>query len=153
MKKFVKHIHFLFDIFSDGIPIKGNETGIHMTLSREGRPSGEAYIELDTEEDIPKAEKKHNQHMGRRYIEGNYLIILSVYCCIIRKSYLIFLVFVAKRSEMEWVIKRANADPGHEDDCCVRLRGLPFGCSKEEIMQFFSGKFEIIEDNETKNII
>lgn len=26
------------------------------------------------------------------------------------------------------------------DDGCVRLRGLPFGCSKEEIAQFFSGK-------------
>lgn len=25
------------------------------------------------------------------------------------------------------------------DDGCVRLRGLPFGCSKEEIAQFFSG--------------
>ncbi|MCL4124761.1 UNVERIFIED_CONTAM: hypothetical protein GTU68_024752 [Idotea baltica] len=103
--------------FFDGIEILNGVEGVHMTLSREGRPSGEAYVELVDQEDISKAEKKHNQHMGRRYIE----------------------VFEAKRSEMEWVIKRANAGPGNEDDCCVRLRGLPFGCSKEEIMQFFSG--------------
>lgn len=46
--------------------------GVHMTLSREGRPSGEAYIELVEQDDIAKAEKKHNQHMGRRYIEGRF---------------------------------------------------------------------------------
>lgn len=50
-------------------------------------------------------------------------------------------VFKAKRSEMEWVVKRAGfGGSGGEDDGCVRLRGLPFGCSKEEIAQFFSGE-------------
>lgn len=43
-----------------------------MTLSREGRPSGEAYIELESEEDLNKAIEKHNDHMGHRYIEGNF---------------------------------------------------------------------------------
>ena len=42
---------------------------------------------------------------------------------------------------MDWVIKRSG---DHQDDSlndgCVRLRGLPFGCSKEEISQFFSGR-------------
>ncbi|XP_045104186.1 heterogeneous nuclear ribonucleoprotein H2-like isoform X2 [Portunus trituberculatus] len=104
--------------FFDGVNIKGGRDGIHLTLSREGRPSGEAYIEVASEEDVALAEKKHNQHMGRRYIE----------------------VFKAKKSEMEWVVKRAGfGASGGEDDGCVRLRGLPFGCSKEEIAQFFSG--------------
>jgi heterogeneous nuclear ribonucleoprotein F/H len=43
---------------------------------------------------------------------------------------------------MEWVIKRAG--PGQmqgTQDAVVRLRGLPFGCSKEEIAQFFTGKY------------
>lgn len=31
------------------------------------------------------------------------------------------------------------------DDGCVRLRGLPFGCSKEEIAQFFSGIWQTIK--------
>lgn len=59
-----------------------------MTLSREGRPSGEAYIELADQDDIPLAEKKHNQHMGRRYIEGivklksvSLKFFLSIYFC------------------------------------------------------------------------
>lgn len=45
---------------------------------------------------------------------------------------------------MDWVIKRSG---DHQDDSlsdgCVRLRGLPFGCSKEEISQFFSGKYSV----------
>lgn len=40
---------------------------------------------------------------------------------------------------MEWVIKRSGSSYGSNEDGCVRLRGLPFGCSKEEIAQFFTG--------------
>lgn len=40
---------------------------------------------------------------------------------------------------MEWVIKRCAPSYGSNEDGCVRLRGLPFGCSKEEIAQFFTG--------------
>lgn len=41
---------------------------------------------------------------------------------------------------MEWVVKRSGMNLENAmDDGCVRLRGLPFGCSKEEIAQFFSG--------------
>jgi heterogeneous nuclear ribonucleoprotein F/H len=43
-----------------------------LTLTREGRPSGEAYIELETEEDMNKALEKDKAHMGKRYIEGNF---------------------------------------------------------------------------------
>ncbi|GLG99799.1 RNA-binding protein fusilli, partial [Gryllus bimaculatus] len=103
--------------FSD-CNIKHGKLGIHMTMSREGRPSGEAYVEMETDEDIERAIKKDRDHMGHRYIE----------------------VFKAKRSEMEWVVKRSGLNLENAmDDGCVRLRGLPFGCSKEEIAQFFSG--------------
>lgn len=41
---------------------------------------------------------------------------------------------------MEWVVKRSGLNlESVMDDGCVRLRGLPYGCSKEEIAQFFSG--------------
>ncbi len=39
-------------------------------MSREGRPSGEAFVELETEEDLEKALQKDKQHMGHRYIES-----------------------------------------------------------------------------------
>lgn len=58
-------------------------------------------------------------------------MLSNVFCGIV--------VFKVKRAEMEWVIKRCSPTYGSNEDGCVRLRGLPFGCSKEEIAQFFTG--------------
>lgn len=68
-----------------------------------------------------------------------------MYLCRVKLLYkyyvsLFISVFKAKRGEMEWVVKRSGLNLENAmDDGCVRLRGLPFGCSKEEIAQFFSG--------------
>ena len=52
-----------------------------MTYTREGRSTGEAYVEMSCEEDIEKALKKHNEHLGPRYIEGSvYLVFLNINC-------------------------------------------------------------------------
>ncbi|GIY58407.1 heterogeneous nuclear ribonucleoprotein H2 [Caerostris extrusa] len=102
----------------EGCKLKNNSNGIHMTMSKEGRPSGEAYVEFETAEDADKGLEKNNEHLGNRYIE----------------------VFRSKENEMEWALRRCGLD-GQEafGDACVRLRGLPFGCSKEEIAQFSQG--------------
>lgn len=57
--------------------------------------------------------------MGRRYIE----------------------VKEAKHSEMEWVVNRmSNSDSEvTSTDGVIRLRGLPYGCSKQDIADFFAG--------------
>uniref|UniRef100_A0AAR5PEX3 RRM domain-containing protein n=1 Tax=Dendroctonus ponderosae TaxID=77166 RepID=A0AAR5PEX3_DENPD len=99
---------------------------VHLTLSKEGRPSGEAFVELETEEDLQRAESKDKEHMGSRYIE----------------------VFRVNRAEMEWVVKRSGTPYNGNEDGCVRLRGLPFGCSKEEVAQFFTG-LEIVPNGIT----
>ncbi|XP_014253054.1 heterogeneous nuclear ribonucleoprotein H2 [Cimex lectularius] len=98
--------------------IRNGKKGVQMTLSREGRPSGEAYIEMETPEDVELACKKDRDYMAHRYIE----------------------VFKANKSEMDWVVERC----GHNmelsrDDACVRLRGLPFDCTIDEIISFFRG--------------
>lgn len=103
--------------FSD-CKIANNGTSIHFTYTREGRPSGEAFVEMDSEEDLKIAVKKDRETMGHRYVE----------------------VFKSNNVEMDWVMKHTGPNcPETSGDGLVRLRGLPFGCSKEEIVQFFSG--------------
>lgn len=64
---------------------------------------------------------------------GHWEFLLVIY-------FLNFLVFRSKKSEMDWVIKRAGPNQSMgSNEAVVRLRGLPFGCSKEEIAQFFTG--------------
>jgi len=101
--------------------IAGEKEGIHMTFSSDGRPSGEAFVELESEEDVEKALLKHKEYLGHRYIE----------------------VHKAKGSEMKWVKENRrwwmDGVGGPGDEGIVQLRGLPFGSSKEDISQFFSG--------------
>lgn len=53
---------------------------------------------------------------------------------------------------MDWVIKRAGSGQMQgSNEAVVRLRGLPFGCSKEEIAQFFTGKL-FLSNNFSWNI-
>uniref|UniRef100_A0A8C9ELG2 RRM domain-containing protein n=1 Tax=Pavo cristatus TaxID=9049 RepID=A0A8C9ELG2_PAVCR len=103
--------------FSD-CKILNGALGIRFIYTREGRPSGEAFAELESEEDVKLALKKDRETMGHRYVE----------------------VFKSNNVEMDWVLKHTGPNsPDTANDGFVRLRGLPFGCSKEEIVQFFSG--------------
>ena len=49
-------------------------------------------------------------------------------------------MFECKSGEMEWICKRMGQPPDKGNEAVVRLRGLPFNCSKEEIAHFFTGK-------------
>jgi len=44
---------------------------------------------------------------------------------------------------MDWTGKHNGPNDTTNDGTVVRLRGLPFGCSKEEIVQFFQGTCSI----------
>jgi heterogeneous nuclear ribonucleoprotein F/H len=63
---------------SEDSNIVGGAAGIHMTYTREGRPTGEGYLELGSEEDVERALTKHNEHLGPRYIEGIPLSLIEV---------------------------------------------------------------------------
>jgi len=57
-------------------------------------------------------------------------------------------VYQIDRYEMEYILKRSGTAPSgapdktddEANDSVVRLRGLPFTCTKEEIANFFLGK-------------
>ena len=54
-----------------GCEILGGTDGIHFTYVRDGRPSGEAYVELANSESLTHALSKDQNNLGKRYIEGN----------------------------------------------------------------------------------
>lgn len=64
---------------ADPVELEGGSEGVHITMSREGRPSGEAYVVLANPEDLAEAQKKHNQHIGRRYVEGKHPVALCLF--------------------------------------------------------------------------
>lgn len=97
--------------------VKDEAKGVKFTFDVEGRPSGEAFVELCSAEDVEKALAHSHEHMGRRYVE----------------------IFRANRSQMEWDCRKEDRSGGGEGSGVVRLRGLPFGCTIEQIENFFSG--------------
>lgn len=103
--------------FFDDCSIKNLKDGVHLTKLENGRPSGEAYIELTSKLDLERALKKNRRYMGHRYIE----------------------VFQTTCLEMDFVVPRCGLYADMVDEACVRLRGLPFDCSETDIYQFFNG--------------
>lgn len=104
----------LQDFFSD-CNIRDGLKGIHFTVSRSGKPSGQAFIEMETEMDVSKALEKHRQYLGPRYVE----------------------VYEVTNSEAEDILKTSIQTPSISR--VVRLRGLPFSSTEADIAQFFSG--------------
>ena len=105
-------------VFFPDCKIQNGAQGIRFIYTREGRPSGKAFVELESEDEVKVALKKDRETMGPRYIE----------------------VFKSNNADMDWVLEHTGPNsPDTANDGFVRLRGLPFGCSKEEIVQFFSG--------------
>ena len=53
-----------------GVNVVNGKNGIHFTYVKDGRPSGEAYLELESQHDLDQALSKDKHHMGKRYIDG-----------------------------------------------------------------------------------
>lgn len=109
--------------FSD-CRIRDGVNGIHLTLNSQGSPSGQAFIELEHEEDVRKALEKHRQYLGPRYVE----------------------VREVTNSAAESILKTPYGAAAL--DGVVRLRGLPYSSTEADIHSFFSG-LDIVETGVT----
>lgn len=117
--------------FFDGLAIQ--KGGIHITLNREGRPSGEAYVVFETEADAKNALKRDKEKIGERWID----------------------IFEATKGE----VYSMTGGPNQADQSgvsfdttdsaytgVVRMRGLPFEATKAQIRNFF-GDIEVKDSN------
>ena len=90
---------------------------VYLTMNAEGRPSGEAFIELVDDADVEVALKRNNAMMGQRYIE----------------------VFRSNEEQLSKHIQESVSNTNNWTDPGVRLRGLPDGCTQDDITNFFNG--------------
>jgi RNA recognition motif-containing protein len=103
----------ILDLLND-CQVAGGDKGIRFSFAPDGRPSGEAFVELVSEEDVSKALGHNNEHMGKRYVE----------------------IFRATKGQLEWEGRMAEKVGGGSGGV-VRLRGLPYRCTEDDIRQFF----------------
>ncbi|KAK3514393.1 hypothetical protein QTP70_017605 [Hemibagrus guttatus] len=113
----------LLKFFSECRIYKG-VNGIHLMYHKNGKPSGQAFIELEHEEDVSKALEMHRQYLGPRYVEGR--------------------LYEVTNQDAEAILKGTD----EIQDGVVRIRGLPFTCTEKDITQFFSG-LSIVKDGVT----
>ena len=85
--------------------------------SSSGRPSGECYCEFKNADDVKEAKARDRQNIGSRYVE----------------------VFEVGDVEMEQVLRRAQVKNNTSNKGFVRIRGLPFNCKRDEVLEFFKG--------------
>ncbi|KAG5841123.1 hypothetical protein ANANG_G00196250 [Anguilla anguilla] len=104
----------LLKFFSE-CQIRDGVNGIHLTVNKQGKQNGQAFIELEQEVDVLKALEKHRQYMGSRYVE----------------------VYEVTNREAEEILTQPDHPPAQ--DGVVKLRGLPYNCTEEDVARFFSG--------------
>ncbi|VDO68693.1 unnamed protein product [Heligmosomoides polygyrus] len=102
-----------------GLPYSAKESDIRdffegLVVSHNGRPSGECYCELSSKQDTLKALDLHRKEMDGRYIE-------------------VFTVSVDELTNL----KRAGLVT--DDGKVIRLRGLPFSATVQDVKDFFKG--------------
>lgn len=110
--------------FLRDVTVKNGEKGVHLTQQPDGRSTGEAYVEIETEVDKAKALNLSGEYIGRRYIE----------------------VYDSSYSLMERELNPSATGAYGADGGVVRLRGLPYGTTESDVSVFFSGNGDCVED-------
>lgn len=128
--------------FLKDIAIADGENGVHLiTYSRNStRPNGEAFVVCASEDDYKKSFYYNKKTIGKRYIESELIVTDRVdvdvkdvnsnkICCFVT-------VFSARREDFENIMKKQNVV---QHDTVVKLRGLPWRVTEDEIEKFFDG--------------
>ena len=104
--------------------------GVALCLSQQGRRNGEALVRFDTVEHRDLAIRRHRHHLGQRYIE--------VYRASGKE-------FVDIAGVGKNALAKVFLDRGDGTHVVVRMRGLPFDTSAQQIKDFFTDVEEPME--------
>ncbi|XP_055700406.1 heterogeneous nuclear ribonucleoprotein H3 isoform X4 [Phlebotomus papatasi] len=114
--------------FLKDVEFVNGDDGIHLVTSpRDGRPNGEAFVECASEKDFNLAFEYNKNVMGHRYIE----------------------IFAARPDEFETIMRKQCVV---QAETFVKLRGLPYSVSPNEIETFFEG-LELKQDRGSIHIV
>lgn len=104
--------------------------GVALCLSQQGRRNGEALVRFDSSEHRDLAIRRHRHHLGQRYIE--------VYRASGKE-------FVDIAGVGKNALAKTFLDRGDGCHVVVRMRGLPFDTSPQQIKDFFRDVEDPIE--------
>ncbi|XP_053571184.1 epithelial splicing regulatory protein 1 isoform X2 [Bombina bombina] len=125
--------------FGQKCPVTGGKEGILFVTYPDGRPTGDAFVLFACEEYAQNALKKHKDLLGKRYIELFRSTAAEVQQVLNRYSSTPLIQLPTP--PIIPVLPQPFLPPVNVRDC-IRLRGLPYAASIEDILEFlgeFSG--------------
>uniref|UniRef100_A0A8C6NW87 Epithelial splicing regulatory protein 1 n=1 Tax=Nothobranchius furzeri TaxID=105023 RepID=A0A8C6NW87_NOTFU len=123
----------------EACPISGGKDGILFVRYPDGRPTGDAFVLFACEEHAQCALRKHKEILGKRYIELFKSTAAEVQQVLNRYSSAPLIpVAPAPLVSMLPTVSLLPPPGGVRD--CLRLRGLPYTASIEDILTFL-GEF------------
>ncbi|XP_034410101.1 epithelial splicing regulatory protein 1 isoform X1 [Cyclopterus lumpus] len=120
-------------------PVSGGKDGILFVRYPDGRPTGDAFVLFACEEHTQCALRKHKEILGRRYIELFKSTAAEVQQVLNRYSSAP-LISVAPAPLVSMLPAVSLLPPPGSVRDCLRLRGLPYTASIEDILTFL-GEF------------
>lgn len=111
--------------FFDGLDVVRGADGVLFTFTPDGRPTGEAYVEFESDEAHKEAMKRHKEMIGTRYIELFVSSKVDMYQAMQHNKY------VSQTSKKRWMMQGAVMDP-------TGLRHLtPYATGVDDMTDFF----------------
>nr|XP_057939386.1 epithelial splicing regulatory protein 1 isoform X3 [Doryrhamphus excisus] len=127
------------DALKDTCPVSGGKEGILFVRYPDGRPTGDAFVLFACDEHAQCALRKHKEILGRRYIELFKSTAAEVQQVLNRYSSAP-LIPVAPAPLVSVLPTVSLLPPPVSVRDCLRLRGLPYTASIEDILSFL-GEF------------
>uniref|UniRef100_A0A8D0HG01 Epithelial splicing regulatory protein 1 n=1 Tax=Sphenodon punctatus TaxID=8508 RepID=A0A8D0HG01_SPHPU len=119
--------------FGQHCPVTGGKDGILFVTYPDNRPTGDAFVLFACEEYAQNALKKHKDLLGKRYIELFRSTAAEVQQVLNRYSSTPLIPLPAQ--PILPVLPQQFVPPTNVRDC-IRLRGLPYVATIEDILEF-----------------